>query len=279
MGGLARRATIIAELRMKNPNTLLVDAGNWAETKNPAYNQEISDFIFFVMQRLKYDAVTLGVEELRFGVRHYEELSKEASAPAILVNNVRAVQDGQRLPVGTGMLIREVGGVRVGVFGLVSADNPTAKQNKAIDYALEDSVNTAKEVVGRLREEGCEIIVLLAQLAPSDVNKVIRAVPGIDVAILGFRPGLRKEPSIAGETIIVRTGFRGQYFGLLELEVDPYGEIVQFNGMSIPVSKKFEEDQAIKKLVIGAKAKIRPFHREEKAVGRVRSRMNNENSN
>jgi len=266
---------------MKNPNTLLLDAGNWAETKNPAYNQEISDFIFSVMQKLKYDAVTLGVEELRFGVRHYEALSKEAPAPAVLISNVRAFQDGQRqrLPVGTGMLIRDAGGVRVGVFGLVSADNPTAKQNKTIDYTLEDSVGTAKEVVGRLREEGCEIIVLLAQLAPSDVNKVIRAVPGIDVAILGFRPGLRKEPSIAGETIIVRTGFRGQYFGLLELEVDPYGEIVQFNGMSIPVSKKIEEDQAIKKLVVGAKAKIRPFQHEEKAVGRVRSRMNNENGN
>ncbi len=277
MGGLARRATIIAELRTKNPNTLLFDAGNWSETKNPAYNQEISDFIFFVMQQLDYDAVTLSMAELRFGVRHYEALSKEA--PAILINNVRAIQDGQRLPVGREMLVCEVGGVRVGVFGLVGSDNPTTMQNEKVDYVLEDSVSTAKEVVARLREDGCEIIVLLAQLAPSDVNKVIRAVPGIDVAILGFRPGLRKEPSVAGETIIVRTGFRGQYFGLLELEVDPDGEIVQFTGMSIPVSKNFEEDQAIKKLAIEMKEKIRPFLQEEEAAGRVRSRMNNGNGN
>ena len=270
---MARRATIIEQLRQKNPNTLLVEAGNWAETKNPAYNQQITDFVFHVMQRLQYDAVTLGVEELKYGVRHYESLAK--GTPAILISNVRDARDGKREPVGQGMLIRELSGVRVGVFGLVGRDTPSQKENNGRDYVLEEEVDIAKSVVTQLREEGCEIIILLAQLAPSDVNKVIRAVPGIDIAILGFRPGLRKGPSVAGETIIVRTGFRGQYFGQLELVVDPNGEVIEFSGTTIPVSKKFEKEPATRKLVVEMRAKISPFQQEEEAGGRVRSRMNN----
>ena len=265
----------------KNPNTILLEGGNWAEYKNPAYNKDKSDFFFSIMQRLKYDAACLGLQELAFGARHYEELSN--GSPAILVSNVEALVDGEKTGVGQPYFIQEVGGVKVGVFGLVGEEQGSKRRSRRHkkevktdfnrDYIILDSVQTARRMVTEMREKGCEVIILLAQLAPSGVNKVIRTVEGIDVAILGYKPDLRKTPRKTGETIVVRTGFRGQFFGLLELEVDPSGKIVNFSGLSMPVHDKLVKDPAIRKLIINYKKTIADFQKDEETEGRVRSKM------
>lgn len=265
----------------KNPNSILLEGGNWAEYKNPAYNKDKSDFIFSIMQRLKYDAACLGHRELAFGARHYEQLSN--GSPVILVSNVEALVGGKKTGVGQPYLIREIGGVKVGVFGLVGEEQGTKRRSRRHkkevktdsnrDYIILDSVQTGRRMVTKMREAGCEVVVLLTQLAPSDVNKVIRTVDGIDVAILGYKSDLRKTPRKTGETIVVRTGFRGQFLGFLELEVDPAGKIVNFSGLSMPVHDKLVKDSSIRKLVIDYKKTISHLQKEEEGTGRVRSKM------
>ena len=59
MGGVARRATLVHQIRNENPNTLLLDAGDIFQG-TPFFNFYGGELEFKLMSKLKYDAATLG---------------------------------------------------------------------------------------------------------------------------------------------------------------------------------------------------------------------------
>src|SRR5690606_8264027 len=60
--GVARRATLIEEIRKENPHTLLLDAGDMFQG-SPYFNFYGGELEFKLMNLLKYDAATIGNHE------------------------------------------------------------------------------------------------------------------------------------------------------------------------------------------------------------------------
>ena len=58
LGGLARRATLVDQIRKENPNTLLFDAGDIFQG-TPYFNFYGGELEFKLMSMLKYDAATI----------------------------------------------------------------------------------------------------------------------------------------------------------------------------------------------------------------------------
>ena len=147
-GGLARRATLIDSLRADNANLLVIDSGNWSDN-NQTFGQIKTDFIFKTMQRIGTDVVALGERELKGGVDRVLELAGDS--PVVLANNL--TRDGE--PVGAPPLVRDVGGVRVGVFSLIQdtivdrgGDEAKASFAAGDVFAASDRIGFRRELKG-----------------------------------------------------------------------------------------------------------------------------------
>jgi 2',3'-cyclic-nucleotide 2'-phosphodiesterase (5'-nucleotidase family) len=270
-GGLARRASLIDTLRAEDPNLLLLDAGDWGD-RNPATGPLKADFIFRMMKRMGYDAVTLGEREVATSsVAHYKDLAGD-DGPAVLMSNVghgkvpRTVSES----VGDGMHLREVNGVKVGTFALMHDQVLTKVQDENGSLVADDIFTSAERITAELRDQGAEIIVCLAQMELSFADSVVRRVPEIDVAVLGHRGGLRRTHALAGETIVMRVGTRGQYLGWVDLTVDPSGKVVEFDGISTTIDvDKYPPHPEIATLVNELGAEMERLQKEERMIQQI----------
>jgi 2',3'-cyclic-nucleotide 2'-phosphodiesterase (5'-nucleotidase family) len=236
-GGLSRRFTFVDSVRTANAATLVLDAGDWADV-SPKTGEVKSDFILGSMTTIGYDATMLGRRELELGVDHIRE--RAGSDLPLLASNLRL--DGE--PLADEVLVRDVGCVRVGVFGLM--DDPVLAQARHDESLTAEDVHAAAdEIVRKLEAEGAEVIVLLAQMQLATVDSLLQRRPEIDVAVLGYQGGLRRTHATIGDAIVVRPGRRGQYLGWLELEIDPTGEIVKFGGESLALGESIRKDPEI----------------------------------
>jgi len=269
-GGLARRATLIDTLRAETPDLLLLDAGNWSD-RSKTSGQLKADFIFRMMKRMGYDAVTLGERELaESSIDHYRELAGD-DGPAVLMSNVGRGKAPTTAAesIGDGLLVREVNGVKVGTFSLVH-DQVVERVKEDGSIVADDVFTSAERLTRELTDQGAEIIVCMAQMELTFADSVVRRVPEIDVCVLGHRGGLRRTHSLVNDTVMMRVGSRGQYLGWVDLVVDPAGKFVEFDGKSVTIDvDKYPMDQEIAVLVNELQAEIARLEKEERMVAQI----------
>lgn len=128
-----------------------------------------------------YDAMTPGNHDWNYGKERLKELGSLANL-AILAGNVTS--SGQPFFEGNASLIKEVDGVRVGVFGVFDPQiqNDTAPGNIQGLTFLDDAAY-ATQTAAELREQGCEVIIALSHQLYCD--EFIAQTKGIDVLIAG----------------------------------------------------------------------------------------------
>ncbi|MCA1617926.1 MAG: 5'-nucleotidase C-terminal domain-containing protein [Acidobacteria bacterium] len=204
--GLAKAATIIRQARKENPNLLLLDSGDTIQGTPLAFyhnrkNNAPPDPMMLVMSELGFDAMGVGNHEFNFGLKVLEKARREARFPWLSANTY---EKGTGRPYFDPYLVREVGGVRVGVLGLTTPGIPNWEnpQNYA-GLEFRDPVAEAKRWVAVLREKERADLVVVAmhngleedlrtgQTNPSQVpneNSAVRLaeeVPGVDVILMG----------------------------------------------------------------------------------------------
>ena len=82
MGGVARRSTIIEDIRTSNPNTLLLDAGD-IFLGAPYFNYYGGEIEFKLMSMLNYDATTIGNHDFDNGFEEIPPLISSFAPPVI----------------------------------------------------------------------------------------------------------------------------------------------------------------------------------------------------
>lgn len=229
-GGVARRATLVKRIRRENPNTLLVDAGDSFQG-TPYFNLYKGEVEYKAMSAIGYDVVTLGNHDLDNGVQALAAAMKHATFDFVSANyDVQGTAIADRVKP---YVVREVGGVRIGIFGLgikLEGLNPP-ETFKGIKYL--DPVRMARGSVRVLRErERCSMVVCLSHLGYYPEPKgdefgdtqVVAAVDGIDFIASGHthtfmeRPALAKQPS-GKETVIFQVGKSGIYLGRVDFTI------------------------------------------------------------
>jgi 2',3'-cyclic-nucleotide 2'-phosphodiesterase (5'-nucleotidase family) len=100
---------------------------------------------------------------------------REGSRP----ERVFAADQGARL-----WILRDVGGVRVGITGLLGARGPPAVP-PGLEQSIRviDPVDAMREVLPPMRAAGAQLIVLLSHMDHVLTLRVVRSVDGIDVAL------------------------------------------------------------------------------------------------
>jgi 5'-nucleotidase len=229
-GGVARRATLVKRIRKENPNTLLVDAGDQFQG-TPYFNFFRGEVEYKAMSMIGYDVVTLGNHEFDNGVDALAAAMKFAKFDFVSANyDVRGTPLEARVKP---YVVRVMGGVRVGLFGLgVSPQNLITPENfKGVRFI--DPVKAAEATVRTLRQrERCTLVIAMSHLGyfanprEGDLgdSQVAERVDGIDFIASGHTHTFMKTPVIAKtpngkNTIIFQVGKSGIYVGRVDLKL------------------------------------------------------------
>jgi 5'-nucleotidase len=219
-GGVARRATLVKRVRKDNPNTLLIDAGDVFQG-TPYFNFFKGEVEYKAMSLIGYDVGTLGNHDFDNGVDALAAAMKFANFDFVSTNyDVRGTALESRVKP---YVVRVIGGVRVGLFGLgVSPDNLITPENfKGVKY--NDPVKASRDVVKILRErEHCMLVIGMSHLGyyanPREDEigdtQVAAQVDGIDFIASGHTHTFMKQP-----VIIFQVGRSGIYVGRVDLKI------------------------------------------------------------
>ena len=230
LGGIARRATLVRQLRESLGATLLLDAGDVFQC-TPYFNRYKGVLDYRLMSMLGYDAGTLGNHDFDNGVAGLLTAMAQARFPFLNCHlDARGAPELQErlLP----WLVLDQPGVKVGITGVcVDFAGLVAPANHlGVDWR--DPVPPLRAAVRRLREvERVDLVVLLSHLgydmqgAALDDLRLPGLVPGLDVIIGGhthtFLDAPVRVPQALGETTVFQVGFGGIHLGRLDLTFGP----------------------------------------------------------
>ena len=210
LGGLARIAAAAEEVRSTADGSLLLSAGN--TVLGSFYYMFEGEPEMQGMELAGYNIVTPGTHEFDYGAAVYGNALQFARFD-VLSGNLE-VSDGA---VSTRILpyvIKEIAGIRFGIFGLTAPNfellcNPTGG-GVQVD---QDIISVADRLVAELKLQACDVVIGLTHIGLTWVRELAREVDGIDIIIDGYD----REPlyETIENTLIVQEGSGGEYLAVL----------------------------------------------------------------
>lgn len=220
---------LAAGLKESTPNSILVDAGDATQGLPLASLTKGADVIE-LMNLAGYDLMTPGNHEFDFGTETFLSNAQKADFPVLAANIYRngspLLKDVQEDSSGCHAVL-EQNGVRIGFFGLTTADTASSTNPAGIkDLEFRDEIETAKTEINHLEEEGADVIVAMCHMGNMDASctsaDLADAMTGeyqdkIDVIIDGHSHTVENEET--NGILIVQTGSGMAGIGKLTLEV------------------------------------------------------------
>lgn len=233
-GGVARRATLIENIRNENPNTLLLDAGDFFQG-TPYFNFYGGELELKFMSMLKYDTATIGNHEFDNGLNGLLAPLHNANFPLVSSNYdfSNTVMDG----FVKKYITLKKDGIKIGIFGLgVELEGLVTKKLYEETRYL-DPIEISQDMTRILKdEENCALIICLSHLGysyehdkVSDI-KVAKATRNIDLIIGGHTHTFLPKPVVVNniddqEVLINQVGFAGINLGRIDFYFDEKNEV------------------------------------------------------
>lgn len=257
-GGFSRIAAAAAEFKRRNPNTLLLDSGDYLQG-SPYFNFFKGDVELRAMQEAGYDAITIGNHEFDNGIPALRRALKSYKGPVITTNVTFSPEIGQRYAV------LKVGALRVGLFGLLTEVSGLVTPPNFNTAQYYDPIQTARAAVAKLKKEA-DVIVCMSHVgivppwSEEDEPKggkvtderIAEAVPGIDVILSGHTHAMVGKPRVIRsgkhKTLIVAPGYGGGFLGRLNLELKK-GVITSVDNSLVPLTASVGKDQRVERII------------------------------
>lgn len=262
IGGFSRIKTIINEQRAKDPETLVLDGGDFSMGTlfQTIYEEEASELR--MLGSMGYDATTFGNHEFDYrtdGVCNMLEtaVSCGEKVPKILLCNVDwsdMDENQQKLKEAfedygvKNYTVIEKNGVKIALLGVFGKDSLACAPTCALKF--KDPVEAVKETVAEIKEkEDVDMIVALSHSGTSEnaddsEDEILaKEVPELDVIISGHTHSVLEEPIIHGNTAIVSCGEYGERVGSFTLVQNEEGRWDIEDYKLIPVTEDIPEDK------------------------------------
>ncbi len=232
VGGIARCATVIRQIREHEKNVLLVDAGD-AMQGTPVSFLTGGQVMVKCLNQLHYDSWTWGNHEFDWGLEKLAASAERAEMP-IVVANVRQARDGgnafsqQILSRLKPYIVKEVDGVKVGIIGLDTPGVPSWSRPRLIPgLEFVDSVETLRRVVPEVRGAGAQVLVLVCHQGyreagddhANQINAIARDFPELDV-IIGAHTHRNFPEFKVSNILYCQADYYGIYLGRVDLVFD-----------------------------------------------------------
>ncbi len=231
MGGVARRAALIENIRKENPNVLLLDAGDIFQG-TPYFNYYGGELEFKLMSMMKYDLATIGNHDFDNGIEGLYNQLPNANFEFVSANYdfKNTVMDGHVKPYK----IFNKGGIKVGVFGLGIRLDGLVDKKSFKETLYNDPVSVSKDMARILKhEQKCDLVICLSHLGykykdePEKISdtKLATLTKDIDLIIGGHTHTFLDKPTvlknIEGKEILVnQVGCYGVNIGRIDFYFD-----------------------------------------------------------
>ena len=267
-GGYTRLATLLERERVKYPDAITVDGGDFSMGTlfQTVYATEAPELR--ALGAMGYDVTTLGNHEFDYRASGLAQMLETAASsgspvPAIVQSN-GTVLDGtgsqelkqamENYGVENHLIITR-GGVNYGIFGLMGEDADACAPMSGMEF--EPVADAARREVAALEEElaqleGPSLIVCLSHTGTDggkgEDYELAKAVDGIDVIISGHTHSTLEQPIEVNGTLIVSCGEYTTTLGVLELKLDDAGAVTDYNYRLVPVDETVKENTKLERL-------------------------------
>jgi len=258
IGGVARRATLIGQLRQAAPggNAVLLDAGDQFQG-TLFYTEYKGDEAVKFMHELGYQAMAVGNHEFDDGPVNLGRFLDQVKFPIVSANidaSAEPALDGKIAPY----TILDVNGEPVAVIGLTTIEAPT-NSSPGPTVKFTPYITAVEPLIADLSGQGIDKIVLLSHIGYGEDQALAAAVDGIDVivgghthtllsntdpAALGPYPTVVKSPN-GDPVLIVQAEAYGKYLGNLAVTFDNKGVPVKWAGEPVLLDASIAEDPTI----------------------------------
>eukprot|EP00062_Callorhinchus_milii_P009720 gi/632953828/ref/XP_007892636.1/ PREDICTED: 5'-nucleotidase [Callorhinchus milii] len=255
--------TQIREVRAKEPNVLLLDAGDQFQGTiwfNYHKGAEAAHF----MNRLGYQAMALGNHEFDNGVDGLIKPFLQSVNFPVLSANIKP--DAYLAPNITGYYkpyhIFTVGSEKVGVVGYTSKETPLLTSSGP-HLIFEDEVEALQREVDKLKTLKIKYIIALGHSGFETDKRIAKEVKGVDIVVGGHTntflytgtPPSNDVPagkypymikSNDGQNVpVVQAYAYGKYLGYLKVTFDNAGKVTKAEGNPILLDSNIIQDPAI----------------------------------
>ncbi|GGM88218.1 metallophosphatase [Dyadobacter beijingensis] len=229
LGGVARRAALVKQIRAEQPNVLLLDAGDIFQG-TPYFNLYGGELEMTMMSQMGYDAATMGNHDFDNSIAGFVKQLPHANFPFLVSNYDFSNTElkGKTQP----FKIFKKQGVRIGVFGVCIELEGLVNKKNYLETVYLDPIAKANETAAILKNDHhCDFVICLSHLGYKyKENKVsdqilAKSTRHIDLIIGGHTHTFMKEPetvlNLDGKpTTINQVGFAGINLGRLDYFFD-----------------------------------------------------------
>ncbi|MCB9365454.1 MAG: metallophosphatase [Flavobacteriales bacterium] len=230
LGGAARRAALIQQIRAVEKNVLLLDAGDVFQG-TPYFNKYGGEIDFKLMSLMQYDAATIGNHDFDNGIEGFKNMLPHANFPFVNANYnfENTILKGEIIPHK--IFIKD--NIKIGVFGVgVELDGLVSKELYK-ETIYNDPIAIANRKATFLKnEEHCDLVICLSHLGyeykSNKVSDVVlaKATSNIDLIIGGHTHTFLNEPTeiknnVKKRVLINQVGWAGINLGRIDFHVTP----------------------------------------------------------
>ncbi len=243
-GGLSRRHVFYEQLAEKGWNPVAIDIGN--QVRRFGRQPEIKfQSTVTGMKKIGYEAIAFGPDDLRMS---YGELLSAAivgddGKPAPFVSaNVKILDDQP-----PSYRVIEAGGKRIGITAILGKEEQRSVASEEIK--ITDADEALAKVVPALRDEKCDIYILLSHASGDESKRLGAKFPLFDLVVTAGSAG---EPSHRLEEIegskgkIVEIGTKGMYISAVGVFDDKQ---TPFRLQRAPLDGRFGDSKEMLKLM------------------------------
>jgi 5'-nucleotidase len=250
MGGVAARSALIKDIRSKEANVLLLDAGDLFQG-TPYFNLYKGEPEIKAMTAMGYDACTMGNHDFDAGMENFATQMTKGNFPFIVSNYnfTDTPLENKNIPYK----IFNRGQLKIGVLGIGIEMKGLVPDNLYGKTVYEDPIVKANEVAHKLKhDEKCNLIICLSHLGYKYVdNKVSDQVLAketeyIDLIIGGHTHTFLNKPDsiknkIGTDVLVNQVGWGGINLGRIDFEFSKKNGKNFLKSHSLAIGKKTGE--------------------------------------
>lgn len=273
IGGFARANTLIKAQRAKDPDTLVIDGGDFSMGTLIQTVFETQAAELRMLGYMGYDVTTFGNHEFDYRSKGLANMLTSArtsgdAVPAIVVCNVdwdamesAGLTEGQQLLKDAfaaygvqDYTVLQKGDVRIAVVGVFGKDALSCAPTCELKF--KDPVQAVKATVAEIKaNENVDMIVCVSHSGTWDDPKksedelLAKGVPDLDLILSGHTHSRIREPIRHGDTYVVSCGEYGKNLGSLTMAQKADGRWQVTDYQLIPITSDIPADAQTQEVI------------------------------
>ena len=252
VGGFARIKTLIDEKKKENPDTLILDGGDFSMGTliQTVYTTEAAELR--MLGYLGCDVTTFGNHEFDYRSSGLADMLKTAKNSGEIVP--KQIESAFETYGVKDYVVIQKGGVKIAVLGVFGKDALECAPTCELEF--KDPVESAKNTVEEIKKkEDVDMIACVSHSGTWEDEKVsedetlAKEVPDIDLIISGHTHTQLDQPIRHGNTYIVSCGEYGRNLGSISMTQKKDKRWKMNTYKLIPVTKNVKSDQAAQKQI------------------------------